>query len=111
MFESLRDFIYSIFSSPLHKIDPPPPQGCTYKLGGDNEFDKITDLYLSKLGYEIQDAWVKEWTSALQLGCPYCDRVQTNSTALDVMHIPPDYWRCEYDDCKKIIGVLRGRIL
>ncbi|RLI66350.1 MAG: hypothetical protein DRO67_01200 [Candidatus Asgardarchaeum californiense] len=43
---------------------------------------------------------VNEGTSTIQLVCPYCEQVQIESTALHVLHIPVDFWKCEY--CEKI---------
>ena len=48
-------------------------------------------------------AKVKEWVSTLQLVCPYCNAVQTNTTAIHVMHSPPEYWNCE--ECNKKMKV------
>ena len=80
-----------------------------YSLGGSKERQTITGAELRALDYTIQSAWVREWVCSIQLGCPYCERIQTNSTALDVMLSPKDYWLCEYPDCGKIIGVLEGK--
>ena len=73
-----------------------------FSLGGKGP-RKITKEELNALPYKIRRAWVKEWTSALQLGCPYCDAIQINSTALDIMHDPKDYYLCE--KCSKIMAV------
>ena len=67
----------------------------------------ITKSEVQSLDYAIEQAFVKEWVSALQLGCPYCEEIQITSTALDVVHSPPDYWGCEF--CEKLIGCLEGR--
>lgn len=69
--------------------------------------DTITKSEVKALGYEIKQAWVKEWVSALQIGCPYCEEIQTESTAIDVVHSPPDYWGCA--TCGKLIGLMEGR--
>lgn len=74
----------------------------TYVLGG-SIIKTITTEELTSLPYMVKRAWVKEWSSALQLGCPYCDSVQINSTALDVMVNPPDYYKCE--KCSQIMAV------
>lgn len=48
-------------------------------------------------------AKVKEWVNAIQLVCPYCKTVQTESTALHVIHSPPRNWDCE--KCNKRFDV------
>lgn len=52
------------------------------------------DVYFFAPHYE--QALVKEWTNAIQLVCPYCEKCQIESTAADVMLSPPDYWNCEF---------------
>lgn len=51
----------------------------------------------------MKRAKIKEWTAALQLVCPYCNAIQTNTTALHVVHSPPSTWICE--KCKKKMKV------
>jgi phage FluMu protein Com len=51
----------------------------------------------------MERALVREWVSTIQLVCPYCKCVQTESTPLHVIHSPPDYWTCE--KCNKIMKV------
>ena len=43
----------------------------------------------------MKRALVKEWVATLQLVCPYCKEVQTESTPLHIIHSPPKYWDCE----------------
>lgn len=51
----------------------------------------------------MKRALVKEWVATLQLVCPYCGAIQTESTPLHIIHDPPDYWTCE--ECKKVMKV------
>jgi len=74
-----------------------------YSIKGDVAYKYISAHQLRKIPYKIQRAYVREWTNALQLRCPYCEIIQTKSTAIDVMLAPPDYWRCEL--CGRIMGV------
>lgn len=74
-----------------------------YSIKGETPYKCISAHRLRKIPYKIQRARVVEWTNAFQLRCPYCEIIQTESTAMDVMFAPPDYWRCE--KCGRVMGV------
>ena len=40
-----------------------------------------------------------EGTNSMQFVCPYCNKVDVSSTALNVLLSPPEYFICPY--CKK----------
>ena len=42
---------------------------------------------------------VQEGTNSIQFVCPYCERVDLTSTALNVLLQPPEYFDCPY--CQK----------
>lgn len=42
---------------------------------------------------------VHERTNSIQFVCPYCERIDLTSTALNVLLHPPEYFDCPY--CKK----------
>ena len=37
---------------------------------------------------------VNEGTNSIQFVCPYCDKIDTSSTALNVLLSPPEYFVC-----------------
>ena len=49
---------------------------------------------------------VHEGTSTIQFVCPYCDEIDTDSTALNVLLSPPEYFVCKV--CGKESRVTAG---